>query len=276
VVGNANGTGETRLTNDTTHDAEPVWSPDGTRIAFQSKRDGPDFEIHVMNADGSDRQAITDNTSTDASPNWQPLPARGYPRPRGAEPMYISLVPAFEECTGAVNRVHGAPLDFSSCAPPTPASSTLTVGTPDANGPGAKSVGLAIIRARAGDPATPDDEASVTFEVRVSDVRTSADLTDHVGDLDARPTIRITDRSNTPHPGGPGPGTVVDLEFPFAVPCTATADATIGSTCAVQTSADAVLAGAVTEGRRAIWQLRGLELVDPVGDPFLTSGLFIP
>ena len=42
----------TRLTNNAAFDIEPSWSPDGTKIAFASDRDG-NSEIYVMNADGS-------------------------------------------------------------------------------------------------------------------------------------------------------------------------------------------------------------------------------
>jgi WD40-like Beta Propeller Repeat len=275
MVANASGTGETRLTNDTTDDVKPVWSPDGTRIAFQSKRDGPDFEIHVMNADGTGRQAITDNTFEDIAPDWQPLPPAGYPRPRGATPVALSLVPAFERCT-LPNRAHGAPLNFGSCAPPAQSSSDLTVGTPDANGASAESVGFATLYAVAGNSATATDEADVVLQVTVTDVRNSADLTDYAGALEARPTIRITDRSNTPNPSGPGPGTVADIGFPFAVPCSVTSDGTVGSKCAVNTTADAVLAGTVTEGRRSIWQLQDLKVVDSSGDAFQVPGVFVP
>ena len=34
----------------------PVWSPDGTRVAFQSKRDGGDYQIFVMDADGNNKK----------------------------------------------------------------------------------------------------------------------------------------------------------------------------------------------------------------------------
>ena len=49
---NADGSGVTRLTNNSVSDRYPKWSPDGRRIAFTSNRDG-DHEIYVMNADGS-------------------------------------------------------------------------------------------------------------------------------------------------------------------------------------------------------------------------------
>ena len=46
------GTGLTRITFNSFEDEDPFWSPDGTKIAFDSDRDGND-EIYVMNTDGS-------------------------------------------------------------------------------------------------------------------------------------------------------------------------------------------------------------------------------
>ena len=41
----------------------PAWSPDGSKIAFESGRDG-NLEIYVMNADGSGQTRLTNNAST--------------------------------------------------------------------------------------------------------------------------------------------------------------------------------------------------------------------
>src|SRR4029077_4927670 len=49
----------------------PVWSPDGTRIAFSSTRDGND-EIYVMNKDGSNVRRLTNNPAPDITPTWSP------------------------------------------------------------------------------------------------------------------------------------------------------------------------------------------------------------
>jgi len=55
----ADGTNEKRLTNNDANDGFPSWSPDGSKVLFQSNREGEDdFFIYVMNADGSNVQKI--------------------------------------------------------------------------------------------------------------------------------------------------------------------------------------------------------------------------
>jgi TolB protein len=52
-----------------------VWSPDGSRIAFESWRDG-DREIYVIDADGSNLTRLTNHAGEDKSPAWRPDGAR--------------------------------------------------------------------------------------------------------------------------------------------------------------------------------------------------------
>ena len=108
----------------------------------------------------------------------------GYPRPKGATPIRVSLVPAFDPCI-APNRTHGPPLAFPSCTPPVQASSFLTVGTPDANGAAAQSVASLVFAAVLGDPATAADEADIKLTASATDVRLKAGLGDYTGELDA-------------------------------------------------------------------------------------------
>jgi Tol biopolymer transport system component len=75
---NADGSDVTRLTFDgayryplSSRSKAPAWSPDGTRIAFESTRNG-NPEIWVMNADGSDPVNVSDAAGVDTEPAWSP------------------------------------------------------------------------------------------------------------------------------------------------------------------------------------------------------------
>jgi TolB protein len=50
-------------------DRHPVWSPDGTQIAFESNRDG-NWEIYVVQPDGSGAKNISANPAADRRPSW--------------------------------------------------------------------------------------------------------------------------------------------------------------------------------------------------------------
>ena len=72
LVMNADGSGQTNLTNNAAADSAPAWSSDGTQIAFTSNRDAGNFDIYKMNADGSGQTRLTTDGSEDAFPAWSP------------------------------------------------------------------------------------------------------------------------------------------------------------------------------------------------------------
>ncbi|HEY3238890.1 MAG TPA: DUF5050 domain-containing protein [Acidimicrobiia bacterium] len=72
-VMNADGSNQTRLTNNPAEDILPSWSPDGTRIAWSSNRlGGSNYEIFVMNADGSGVTNLTNYAGSDRYSTWSP------------------------------------------------------------------------------------------------------------------------------------------------------------------------------------------------------------
>jgi hypothetical protein len=211
------------------------------------------------------------------------LQARSYPRPRGATPLRVSLVPAYQRCTsGAIG--HGAPLSYPSCDAPTQVSGKLTLGTPDVNGKQSNSVGSVTLKAIAGNPATLADEADAGITTSIVDVREKSDLSDYSGEVQTVLGVRLTDHVTTT--GGSEPQTVQDFPFRVAVPCATTTSATIGSSCSLATTADTVMPGAVQESKRSLWALDGVQVYDggsdgvastPAGNTlFMDQGVFVP
>ena len=207
----------------------------------------------------------------------------GYPRPKSAGQVRVTLVPAFNACT-ASNRTHGPPLAYASCNPPVQSSSNLTVGTPDANGAAVNSNGFVRVTAVVGTPGGADD-ADVRIQVSMTDVRrTTTGLPDYTGELQLRLPLRLTDKIN----GGPAGfehGTLQDRNFDATVPCTGTGSTSIGATCAITTTADAIVPGVVVESKRTLWELGKVQVLDGGSDgvastapnsPFASQGVMVP
>ncbi len=95
---NADGSKQGRLTNDrgdtstlagVQFQTGPAWSPDGTRIAFASAREGS-FDIYVMNADGTDTKRLTSSKENDQHPTWSPDGSRiAFSRFSDSDHLYV-------------------------------------------------------------------------------------------------------------------------------------------------------------------------------------------
>ncbi len=68
---NADGRGLRRLTRNPASDGSPVFSPDGRKIAFTTKRDG-NLEVYVMNPDGSAQRNLTRSPWDEGDLAWSP------------------------------------------------------------------------------------------------------------------------------------------------------------------------------------------------------------
>lgn len=209
-----------------------------------------------------------------------------YPRPKGATPVRVGLIVAYQECT-VPNSTHGGPLPDNpsaspnSCTSPAPVqtSNYLTVGTLDANGADANSVGRVRIDVKT---TTPED---ILLKANITDVRCNSttavsgvcnnantdnpNLPDYTGEVAAEIPLRITDNFNcNPSPScGSGssytdPATMEDLGpsnsslgFPVNISCTSTADTTIGASCDAITTMNAVIPGSVQDGHRVNYEV---------------------
>lgn len=68
----ANGARERRLTSDPADDQSPAWSPDGTRIAFSSRREPFNEDIYVLNLESGAVERLTAELGIDQFPAWSP------------------------------------------------------------------------------------------------------------------------------------------------------------------------------------------------------------
>jgi hypothetical protein len=226
-----------------------------------------------------------------------------HPRPQGATPIRMSLVPAYAACA-APNGTHGPPLAFASCNPPAQTSAQATVGTPDAFGGGANSTGHLRLKYLNCVPNCPDlDERDIGIDIALNDVRcvptgprcgtaNASGPPDYSGDMRFSFTARLTDHWNATAPGGgTDAATVQDFTIEhdeisgFPGPCVQSGSTSTGSTCIWNTSLNAVIPGSVREAR-AVWELDAVRIFDGGADGdgdttadntvFARPGVFIP
>jgi hypothetical protein len=251
------------------------------------------------------------------------LASASHLRPRGATPVREALVVAYKACPNDVvtapNSTHGGPFPAGgsndSCVPAAPASDSLEVGTPDANGAGANFIGSVRLRVQLNDSPDPND---VLINASISDVRcrpstvvatptvcnpdsplpNATNGPDYTGKLLVSIPTRITDHNNDDGSSNfTASGTVSDAAFEFSLPVTLGCEPTddplaptpgdaTGSTCADSTSMNALVPGSVQTGSRANVQVPGpIDVFDggPDGDVsttpntlFLEQGFFVP
>jgi Tol biopolymer transport system component len=68
---NADGSNQVNLTNNTATEHHPAFSRDGSKIAFESNRDG-NFEVYLMDVSGANPVNLTNNSAGDGSPSFSP------------------------------------------------------------------------------------------------------------------------------------------------------------------------------------------------------------
>jgi hypothetical protein len=230
-----------------------------------------------------------DSTDTDTQTDvYQARVTVGYPRPKSATPTQIPLVVAYKSCATPTG-VHAPPAlggvaNAPSCAAPLQESNELTVGTADSNAKVTSSTSGVRFRAQLGDLSTPADEADVVIMADINDVyHRPTPVTEYSGEVSVRFPLQITDRLNGSVPQDTG--TVVEFLGGFTVPCVGTPDPQTGSSCVLNTTADTLIPGLVTENQRTIWQLGPLTVYDGGSDgvvstepnsPFMRQGIFVP
>jgi hypothetical protein len=280
---NADGTGQTQVT---ATGFGPSWSPDGSRIAYVTS----DHSLHTVNTDGTGDNLVLDGAVgyeyDGGKTDWQPLPGSSppppYEAPKLAAPLRFSLVPVFRQCgTGAnpTDGQHSPPLGTPACLPPL-AQGVAHFGT--------QAKGTAWVAVIYGDTnAANGDQADATLRFDLSDIRAAggADYNPNPSGPDGTlvTRLRFTDRANDPAGTSAGTATDLDLSLPFS--CTPTSDPSLGSTCALDSSADAISPGAIKENKATVLQVFRLRLNDSGpngvrGDSddrlFATEGVYIP
>ena len=215
----------------------------------------------------------------------------GHVRPKGATPVYESLVPAFQQCA-VPNATHNGPVAVPSCNPPVKLSPNLTTGTPTVNGLPANMTSAILLQMLVPPAVGAPD---LRIQMQINDVycdaitspctNTSEALDDFVGGLNVQIGFRITDQINSVGGMTNVHATVIDFPVDAPVSCNAVTGGPPGGQCLATTTMNAIIPGSVPAGTRAVWEISRLVVQDggsdgnpatTPNDTFLVRGLFQP
>lgn len=108
------GSNAVQLTADAKGDSVlPTWSPDGSMIAFQSKREGGDYQVFVMDKDGNNKKRLSDGKGYAGQPEWSP---------DGQSIVYV----AGDQQTGSTHDLFVVPVEGGTAKKITPGGKDLS------------------------------------------------------------------------------------------------------------------------------------------------------
>ena len=167
----------------------------------------------------------------------------GYPRPKSAPTFRVSLTPAFNQCSSP-NRQHGQPARLRLLQP-----AAVALHQADQSARPTRTARLRTPRARSSTGVLPrrrEREGRDHGRAQAGDARRLHGR--------ARRRAGCADHRSSQRPvAGSSRRPLSPIPFRFAVPCAATAATSVGSTCSLQSTLNAIVPGAVVDG-----QARGL------------------
>ncbi|MEP7286848.1 MAG: hypothetical protein ABI947_13895 [Chloroflexota bacterium] len=106
-----------RLTNTPADDRDPVWSPDGSRIAFASHRDG-NWELYVMEVATGNTSRLTYDLGYEGAPTWSPdgkyIAYEGYEKTDADKQTNLDIhIIAADGSSNPIRVTYNAAPDFS-------------------------------------------------------------------------------------------------------------------------------------------------------------------
>jgi CSLREA domain-containing protein len=159
---NTDGSNQQNLTQAPIFDADPAWSPDGSKIAFTRDLGGQAFNVFTANADGTDQVQLTNGgaPSRNSFPNWgTQVGGESLVVNTTADTTQGSCTTAPGACTlrdaiDAANAAGGGTIKFDIPGGPAP-TITLTNNLPTITAP--------VTIDGTTQPATPPDTPGVTI-----------------------------------------------------------------------------------------------------------------